>query len=254
MIDAYHKYNFEYNEKKFMSNFKKVIVSKGYNSLSLFHELIKPFGVTSYETARSYYNKRRIIPVDILIKIANKLNLDITELMFPDSIPLFEYKENLATTHEDYYNTFNLFNTVFYLNNPAINKEILPSDSVEKEKIYLEMKCAAKQLAIVISKFNYLLQKYIFSGLNLDEFYDFSMFTINLIADRNTNIWLNNSDIIELKNNLNSIDVLDKFYEKYTFSFRELNCIKLLDMMKKDLPQDLFKLINNLLPEVDIME
>ena len=56
MIDAYHKYNFEYNEKKFMSNFKKVIVSKGYNSLSLFHELIKPFGVTSYETARSYYN------------------------------------------------------------------------------------------------------------------------------------------------------------------------------------------------------
>ena len=28
MIDAYHKYNFEYNEKNFMSNFKKVIVSK----------------------------------------------------------------------------------------------------------------------------------------------------------------------------------------------------------------------------------
>jgi hypothetical protein len=59
MVNVYRKYDFQYDEKRFMNNFKNTIVDKGYVTLSLFHELLKTFGINSYDTACSYYNKRK---------------------------------------------------------------------------------------------------------------------------------------------------------------------------------------------------
>ena len=251
MHDIYHIYDFKYDEKKFMNNFKNIIVEKGYITLSLFHELLKTVGIDSYDTARSYYNKRRVIPVDVLTKLSIKLDLNINKMMFPDSIPVDIYSKNIARNYEAYNRTFDYFNTVFYLYNYVVNPKIKPLTSNDFDSIYSKIEYAANQLSLIISKYNYLLQKFYFSDLNEEEINDVASFSINLLVDRNTNKKLKWDDIIVLKNNLISSDFLNEFYKKYTFSIHDQKCFELLELMKNNLPVTLYRLINNILPECE---
>ena len=248
MIDLYREYDFKNDEKRFMINFKNAMLDKGYNSLSLFHELLQTIGINSYDTARSYYNMRRIIPVDILIKLSVKLNLNITEIMFPDSIPVNVYTKNIANNYDAYSRTFNYFNTVFYLYNDAFHPDVTFKNL---DRINSDIEHAANQLSLRISKFNYLLQKYYFADLNEEELSDISAFSINLLVNRETNEKLNWNDVIDLKKNLLTTDFLKEFYNKYTFSIHNKKCFELLELMKNNLPQNLYQLIKNILPELE---
>lgn len=251
MVNVYRKYDFKYYEIEFMNNFKNAMIDKGYHTLSLFHELLKTVGINSYDTARSYYNKRRVIPVDILTKLSIKLDLNLNEIMLPDSIPVCIYKKNIAKNHEAYNETFNCFNTVFYLYNDAFHPEIITLTSKNSDKIYSEIEQSTNQLSLIISKYNYLLQKFYFADLNKEELNDTMSFSINLLVDRNTNEKLNWDDVIDLKNNLTTSNFLKEFYNKYTFSIHDKKCFELLELMKNTLPETLFKSINNLLPKLE---
>jgi hypothetical protein len=194
---------------------------------------------------------RRIIPVDVLIKLSVKLNLDITEIMFPESIAVDVYDKNIANNYEVYYRTYNYFNTIFYLYNDEFHPEIITLTSNNIDRIYSEIEYATNQLSLIISKYNYLLQKYYFADLNEEELNDISLFSINLLVDRNTNEKLNWDDVIDMKNNLTTSDFLKEFYMKYTFSIHDRKCYELLKLMKNNLPETLYQLINNLLPELE---
>lgn len=251
MVKVYRIYDFKYDEKKFMNNFKKTIVNKGYDTLSLFHILLKTVGIDSYETARSYYNKRRVIPLDILTKLSIKLDLNITEIMFPDSIPVNIYNKSIAKDYEAYNRTFNYFNTIFYLYNDALHPESIALTSNDLDKIYFKIEDATNQLSLIISKYNYLLQKYYFAGLNEEELKEISSFSTNLLVDRNTNEKLNWYDVICWKKDLTASDFLKEFYNKYTFSLHGKKCFELLELMKSNLPDSLYRLISNILPEFE---
>ena len=250
MINVYRVYDFQYNEKEFMKNFKKAIVDKGYHSLSLFFKLLKKIGINSYDTARSYYNMRRVIPFDVLTKLAIILDLDINKIMFPNSIPIDTYSNNIANNHESYETTFNLFNTIFYLYNDNYNSNI-PLNISNQESKYKEIEYAANQLSLIISKYNFLLQKFYFADLSNEELKDVSIFSTRFLVNRITNEKLNWDDIITWKNKSITSDVLKDFYEKYTFSLHNEKCFELFKLMKDNLPEYLFCLINNLLPTLD---
>ena len=251
MVEVYRIYDFKYDEKIFMNNFKNTIVEKGYNTLSLFRDLLKTIGINSYDTARSYYNKRRVIPVDILTKLSIKFDMNVNQLMFPNSIPVDIYNKNIANNFASYKRTFDCFNTVFYLYNDAIHPEIITLKFDNLINIYSEIENATNQLSLIISKYNYLLQKYYFAGLNDEELKDISIFTENFIVDRNTYkkpVW---DELINWKNNLKTFNFIKDFYEKYTFSLHNKMCFELLELMKNNLPNKLYLLISNLLPEVE---
>ena len=241
MIDVYHRYDFRYDEKKYMKNLKNVIVNKGYKSLSLFHELLKSIGILSYETARSYYNLRRIVTIDVLVKICNKLEINANEIMFPDSIPQQNYS-NVKNNLNDYTKTFN---TIFYIYNIEEHPEVSISND------YIELEEAINKLSLILSKYNYLLQKYYFADLCNDELNELGNFTVNFIVDRKTNNKVDWSEFILWKKQVKTNDFLQDFYDKYTFGFHDKICAMHLKNMKNHLPDLIYKNINELLPIQD---
>ena len=82
-IDIYHKYDFSYNENEYKNNLKEALASKGYNKLSKYVKLFNDLGVTSYETCKSYYSLRRVVPLDVLAKLCDLLELNANQIMFP---------------------------------------------------------------------------------------------------------------------------------------------------------------------------
>ena len=96
-MDIYKKYDFSYDANTFMKNFRKTIEGKGYTTLGSFHSLLKDLGVNSYDTARSYYNLRRVVPLQLFASICKYLNLDATKLMCPNSIYEYNYKQSTTS-------------------------------------------------------------------------------------------------------------------------------------------------------------
>lgn len=248
MIDVYKKYDFIYDEKVFMENFKKEIINKGYNTLSKFHELLKSIGLHSYDTARSYYNLRRIIPLDVLAELCIKLDLDADKIMFPNSIIEIKYNKTLASGIEDFRVTFDAFNDTFYLNNEAIYPDVIKNSPLSTEERYKHFKNAINRLTLIILKFNYMLQKYNFAGLSNDVLKDIKLFALNFIYDKETNTKLNWDEFVLWKNTLKTEDFLTSFYNKYTFILRDDKCINLFTLMLDYLPLEISEMINNLFP------
>jgi len=245
-MDIYKRYDFSYNEKTFMKNLKNILVEKGYSTLSLFHKLLESIGVTSYETARSYYNMRRVIPFDILSRLCEKIDLNITKIMFPNSILEPEYKEYIANDHKVYLTTYNLFMNIF----PLFKTDYMDDEKIEIEFNYDVEKCIYK-LSLVLSKYNYLLQKYNYSSLCNLELMDLTSFSFYFIKDRLSGEGFKWEEFIQWRKGLNSIDFLKSFYEKYTLAFQGYECYKILAMNKSYLSDELFNKMKSLLPEED---
>ena len=115
-MDIYKKYDFSYDANTFMKNFRKTIEGKGYTTLGSFHSLLKDLGVNSYDTARSYYNLRRVLPIDLFKAICDELNLNATEIMFPNSTEVIQNKYLL-----DFNDVFQTFVDIFVSYNDELN-------------------------------------------------------------------------------------------------------------------------------------
>ena len=112
-IDVYKKYDYSYDEKQFLKAFKEAIVEKGYTSLALFYGLLQKFGCSSYETARSYYNLRRVVPLKLFSSICKELNLNATKLMYPNSIFEYDFSRFIMLDAVSARTTFSHFISVF---------------------------------------------------------------------------------------------------------------------------------------------
>lgn len=246
-INVYKKYDFSYDEKQFMKNFKEAIVEKGYKSLSLFYGLLQKFECSSYETARSYYNLRRVIPLKLFASICNYLNLNATKIMYPNSIFEYNYTNPLAIDAVAYKITYFAFLSVFdYKENieqlfKTMNIEEY-SESIKKD-VYT--------VSLILSKYNYLLQRYYYAGLSNIELDDMIIFSVNNIVERESNNKFEFKEFLKWKKELKTTDFLDEFYKKYTLSFSDRKCSEILEENKNYLTKELFDLINNLLYKVE---
>ena len=247
-MDIYKKYDFSYNADVFMKNLKKALIDKGYTTLGSFHELLKGFGVDSYDTARSYYNSRRVLPIDLFKSICDELNLNATEIMFPNSIEVVENKELFS-----FGQIFDTFTDIFVTYNDTINpideENNLRDDSSSRPYKYYES--GVNKLRLIISKYNYLLQQFYYADVSDDRLNYIGKISSNLLVERNTKEKLDWYEFKKWKNELITDNFIKDFYDKYTFALYGYNCNELLNIIRKQIPTKLFNDLNDIMPEND---
>ena len=241
MLEVYQRYNFNYDEKLFMSNLKKALNEKGIKSLGTFHNLLIGIGVPGYEIARSYYNLRRTVPFDVFVRICEKFDLNATEIMFPGSIldPLCE--RFIASNHKDYNIAFMDFYTLYFMYSDSLKSEIdetLIKNSVEK-------------ISLILHKYNYLLQKFYYADVANTEIKDLGVFLEYFLSDRKTGEKLDWHEFKKWKEELKSDDFLQDFYEKYTLTIYDYTLKEIIEYFKNNVSKEVFNKLNNLLPEND---
>lgn len=241
MLEVYQRYNFNYDEKLFMSNLKKALNEKGIKSLGAFHNLLIGIGVPGYEIARSYYNLRRTVPFDVLVRICEKLDLNATEIMFPGSIldPLCE--RFIASNHKDYNITFMDFYNLYFMYSDSLKSEIdetLIKNSVEK-------------LSLILHKYNYLLQKFYYADVANTEIKDLGVFSEYFLSDRKTLEKFDWHEFKKWKEELKSDNFLKDFYEKYTLTIYDYTLKEIIEYLKNNISEEVFNNLNNLLPAND---
>lgn len=252
-IDAYKKYDFKYNEKVFMENLKKELIQKGYKTLGEFHRLLCTYGVTSYDNARSYYNLRRVIQIDLLKKLCEQLDLNVTEIMFPNGVdPTLSYKATQKIIN-DMELIFNSFNDIFYIYNDEriLEHGVEPSPLRLTDPVtyYKDLRSSIERLNLVIAKYNYCLQQFYYADLCDDMLAFVGNFSTNFLYDVRTKKQLDWQEFKNWKKELVTDDFLKEFYNKYTFMHHDIECSELLKMLKRCLPSELFNDVNNLMPE-----
>jgi len=256
-IDVYHKYNFEYNEKTFMENLKKVLNEKGYKTCKDFLELTGKLCNYGTEYLRSIYYLRRVIPFKLLVKLCQTIDLNVTEIMFPNSIQITPFKLHFGNYSQDCVNTFYVFNEIFYIYNDEAHPEVVDNEEQRELRInnpdiyYKGLKNCVDVLELILSRYNYLLQKYYFADLPGNELNDLGIFSCEHLINRVTKEKLDFKEFRMWKEQLKLDDFLKDFYNKYTFAHHDEECKVKLAQMKNHIPDDLFMRINNLLPEQD---
>ena len=241
MLEVYQRYNFNYDEKLFMSNLKKALNEKGIKSLGTFHNLLIGIGVPGYEIARSYYNLRRTVPFDVLVRICEKLDLNATEIMFPGSIldPLCE--RFIASNHKDYNIAFMDF-YIFYF---------MYSDSLKSEIDETLIKNSVEKISLILHKYNYLLQKFYYADVANTEIKDLGVFLEYFLSDRKTGEKLDWHEFKKWKEELKCDDFLKDFYEKYTLTMYDYTLKEIIEYLKNNISEEVFNNLNNLLPAND---
>lgn len=241
IVDVYKRYNFNYDEKLFMSNLKKALNEKGIKSLGTFHNLLIGIGVPGYEIARSYYNLRRTVPFDVFVRICEKLDLNATEIMFPGSIldPLCE--RFIASNHKDYNIAFMDF-YIFYF---------MYSDSLKSEIDETLIKNSVEKISLILHKYNYLLQKFYYADVANTEIKDLRVFSVYFLSDRKTLKEFDWHEFKKWKEELKSDDFLKDFYEKYTLTMYDYTLKEIIEYLKNNISEEVFNNLNNLLPAND---
>ena len=238
-IDVYYKYDFSYDKNLYMKTLKQKLYEKGIKTFKDFHLLLTKCenGSVSDDTAKSYFNLRRVVPNKLLNSICRVLNLNSSEIMFPNSIPKFEYTKGIGSNHEELNFTSTLLQNVFFY------------DNVSSSYIYT--------LSLVLAKYNYLLQKYYYAGLPNIELKELGNVSINFLMDRETKKLLDWKEFVNWKKGLIVDNILNAFYDKYTFvclnpeDGEMIECKVLLHNKKTTIDNKLLNEINNLLPDQD---
>ena len=101
-IDVYYKYDFSYDKNLYMKTLKQKLYEKGIKTFRDFYWLLTKCenGSVSDDTAKSYFNLRRVVPIKLLNSICRVLNLNSSEIMFPNSIPKFEYTKGIGSNQD----------------------------------------------------------------------------------------------------------------------------------------------------------
>lgn len=236
-IDIYYKYDFSYNKDLYMKTLMEKLHEKGIKTLKDFYLLLTKCGCVCYDTARSYFHAHRVVPLDLLCSICETLNLNSSEIMFPNSIPKFEYAKGIGSNDNELSFTSSLLREVFAYNNVSSNY------------IYT--------LSLVLAKYNYLLQKYCYASLPNIELKEFGNVSINFFINKETKKLLDWKEFVNWKNELNVDNVLNAFYDKYAIACfnpedgEMIECKILLQNKKDIMDNKMFNEINNLLPYQD---
>lgn len=240
-VNVYKRYDFKYDPKLYMKNLKEEFDKRGDKSLSSFYNVLisvlPESNHTKYEIARSYYNLRRTMPFSTLAKLALKYDLNVSNIMFPNAYLKEEYNIPLTINYPAYFKTFDSFNTVFHL--AYENLEILETDAYQEE-----LNIVLPHLIKALSKYNYLIQKYYFSKVCLEELKEITIFSNEFIVDKVTGDKFDIDKFNDWIKNLDTNDFLNDFYNKYSLCFKEDELKVRLGIIKDIVSEDIYKVVD----------
>lgn len=244
--NIYRTYKFDFDPIAYSREFTKALGDSGITRPAQFNQLLKDMGITDceYETVRSYFYGRRVPPLNVFIAVCKKLNLSADKIAFPQSIQNPPYNRDLSCC-EDY------FRNVFYPYNYSDKEDTFPEldqwfcpDTYESN---------VNEIALILSKYNYLIQKYHYASVSRDEHKQICFFTEKYIIDRNKDINAKPEQIIEWMRNSDDEEFLWAFYNKYTIGFYTMSCSSLLKTLSKAIEGKYIRCAAQLLPMQDML-
>ena len=108
------------------------------------------------------------------------------------------------------------------------------------------------QIALMLSKYNYLIQKYHDAAVSGDELAQIFAFTERYIMDRSQDEATDPEAIIKWIRDCKDCAFPEAFYNKYTIGFYRRSCHSLLKTLSKAIPGRYIRYAAQLLPEQDM--
>lgn len=242
-INIYKAYSFEFDKNAYYVNFKKALDENGKQTPAEFNRLLKEAGIKNcnYETVKSYFYGRRILPLDVFIAVYRNLkNCSADEILFPGSVqkPLCD---------KDIGNCEHLFRNIFY------PYETLDYDKIDDLTGLLDVNAYESDvnaLASILSRYNYLIQKYHYASVSNDELAQISDFSMKYIIERTKAYETDYEEVLKWARSYDGKDFLNAFYDKHTLGYFGTDCYSLLKS-NKGIPEKLLKCALQLLPNQD---
>ncbi len=242
--DIYKTYRFDFDMNVYLREFKKALESSGITKPAMFQRMLNDAGVKKYdyETVKSYYYGRRVPPLNVFIAVCKSLNLSADKIAFPESIKDPEYNRELPACEY-------LFRNIFYpYNYSEENNAFVDLDEMFFPETY---ESNVDELALILSKYNYLIQKYHYASVSNDELDQIYAFTQIYIIERNKNTPTEAEDIMEWMRSHKDGEFLEEFYNRYTIGFYGMSCSSLLHTLSKAIDSKYIRYASQLLPIQD---
>ena len=245
-INIYKTYSFTFDTKKYIENFKEALRKANKNRPADFNKLLEDAGIKyyDYETVKSYFYGRRVPPMDVFIAVCKSLHLNADVIAFPDSIPDPECDINI-----DIWKCDGCFNNIFYpYSLPEEGKTQNDCAEFFDEESY---KDDVDDLAKILSRYNYLIQKYHDAAVTNNELQQIIGFTSRYIIDRSKGV-IDANEVVAWIRGCTDENFLEAFYDKYTLGFYGMSCYSLLKLLSTDVDDKFIQYAKKLLPYQDI--
>lgn len=255
-MDIYRTYKFDFDEYSYTKEFAHALHESGIKKPAQFKQLLNDAGIEDYdyETIKSYYYGRRAAPLKVLIAVCKKLGLSADKLVYPQGVQDPAYNKDIA---EDGW----IFESVFYPCDLLSEDNGFTDFSVEEYFTDFCKNFSAKKykesvyaLAFVLSRYNYLIQKYHYAHVSDDEYSQIYAFTQRHIMDRKKDVESDAKKIIEWIRACNDEDFINAFYNKYTLCYYQNSACSLLELLSKLIGADSVNYAATLLPRQDRFE
>ena len=244
-FDIYRTYKFDFDQSIYLREFKKALDEHGVTKPAQFDQLLKDAGIINcdYETVKSYFYGRRVPPLNILIAVCKSLGICADSIAFPQSVQTPTYDKDISDCGGWFCNIFMPYNIPWPRDTSVNLTEFFQPDTYEKD---------VDEIALMLSKYNYLIQKYHYAAVSNDELDQIYTFTEKHIIDRYKGKLDNPQEIIDWMRDCNEEDFLKAFYDKYTISYYSASCHSLLNTLSTAIDGKFIKYAAQLLPEQDM--
>lgn len=243
-INIYKNYSFTFDTNEYIKNFKNALYNANINKPADFNKLLKNAGVKGYdyETVKSYFYGRRVPPIAVFIAVCKILHLSADAIAFPKSMQTPLYDKDICDCEYLFRNIFYPYNQAEDGGTPDNLTELFDAETYES---YVD------DLSLIISRYNYLIQKYHYVAVSNDELIQISYFIEKYIIDRNESIETDCNEVLTWIKNCHSEDFLKAFYDKYTLCFYTMKCHSLLDILSTAIDGKFIRYAEQLLPNQD---
>ena len=243
-IDIYKTYRFDFDQEIYFRELKRALDASGIEKPARFNQLLKEAGITDcdYETVRSYFYGRRMLPLNIFIAICKTLNLCADSIAFPQSIQTPTYSKDISNCGAWFSNVFCPYNFPWSEDTSVNLTEFFMPETYERD---------VDEIALILSRYNYLIQKYHYAAVSNDELDQILNFTERHIIDRYKGKVDNPQEIIDWIRDCKEEDFLKAFYDKYTIGYYGSRCHSLLNTLSTAIESKFIRYAAQLVPEQD---
>lgn len=243
-MDIYRTYKFDFDENSYTKEFAHALHESGIKKPAQFNQLLKEAGIEDYdyETVKSYYYGRRAAPLKVLIAVCKKIELSADKIVIPQGIQEPAYNRDLCDCEGAY-------ETVFYYY-PVLYEEedFIKSYGEFSAESYKE---CVDELSFVLSKYNYLIQKFHYAQVSDDEYAQIYVFTERHIMEREETTEDDVEKILDWIRKCDNEDFINAFYDKYTLCYYKHSCISMLELLSKLIGSEAVNYAAALLPRQD---
>lgn len=246
-VDVYGTYSFDFNPTDYVRNFKQALDRAGIKKPAQFHRLLKNAGIKGYdiETVKSYFYGRRMPHLNVFIAVCKSLHLCADEIAFPNSILSPAYGGDISDCEVFFRNVFCPYNPPAHEGDPVDLTAFFSADTYQSD---------VHTLGLILTKYNYLIQKYHAASVSNDELAQITAFTEKYIMDRESNRTADAQQVLEWIRRCEDEAFLSAFYSKYTLGFYNKRCYSLLVTLSTAIPDRQIREARKLLPLRDLTQ